>query len=90
MSKHETPLTRAFWESVGGTLVEEYLVVKPSKGNARRLIDGVIILGEKKEILKSNQVSVAGKDVIAIQAKASRLGMYLLGQAFFSRTPKAS
>ena len=28
MSKHETPITLAFWESVGGTLIEEYRVVE--------------------------------------------------------------
>ena len=27
MSKHETPITRRYWERVGGTLLEEYLVV---------------------------------------------------------------
>ena len=84
MSKHETPLTRAYWQGIGGTLIEEFLAVKASKVNARRLIDGVIILGEKTEILTTDEVSIEDKDIVVIQAKASRLGMYLLGQALFS------
>ena len=84
MSKHETPLTRAYWQGIGGTLIEEFLAVKASKVNARRLIDGVIILGEKTEILTTDEVSVQDKDIVVIQTKASRLGMYLLGQALFS------
>lgn len=30
-------------------------------------------------------MDIVGKDVIVIQTKAQRLGMYLMGQAFFSR-----
>ena len=30
MSKHETPLTRKYWRSVGGTLIEEFPAVKKS------------------------------------------------------------
>lgn len=84
MSKHETPLTRRYWKSIGGTLIEEFLAVKPSTDHAKRLIDGVIILGEKTEIRKAGEIALEGKDIIVVQAKASRLGMYLLGQALFS------
>ena len=28
MSKNETPLTRLYWESIGGTLVEEFPAVR--------------------------------------------------------------
>jgi hypothetical protein len=84
MSKHETPLTRRYWKSIGGALVEEFLAVKTSKNNGKRLIDGVIILGEKTEILKAGDISIEDKNIIVVQAKAARLGMYLLGQALFS------
>lgn len=85
MSKHETNLTRRFWESVGGTLVEEYPAVRRGNQKAQRLMDGVIILGAPNKIVKASEVSLEGKDVIVIQTKASRLGMYLMGQAYFSK-----
>ena len=28
MSKHETPMTRWYWQQIGGTLVEEFVAVK--------------------------------------------------------------
>jgi len=31
MSKLETPLIHKYWSQVGGTLVEEFLAVRPSK-----------------------------------------------------------
>lgn len=43
MSKHETPLTRKYWEAIGGLLIEEFRVVK------NRWIDGVIVLNENTE-----------------------------------------
>jgi hypothetical protein len=48
------------------------------------LLDGVIILGAEHRIAKQHEVSIEGKDIIVIQAKAKRLGMYLMGQAFYS------
>ena len=85
MSKLETPLTRRYWESVGGTLIEEFPAVGKSPTNSRRLMDGVIILNEAHRIAKATEVDIAGKDIIVIQTKANRLGMYLMGQAFFSK-----
>ena len=84
MSKHETHLTRRYWETVGGTLIEEFPAVYRTKENAQRLLDGVVILGEKTEILKAHEVKIEGKDIVVIQTKANRLGMNLLGQAVFS------
>lgn len=85
MSKHETPLTRRYWTEVGGTLIEEYRVVKKTATQAQRLVDGLIILGEACEIASDRDLEITGKDVIVVQTKASPLGMYLLGQALFSR-----
>ena len=84
MSKHETPLTRRYWKSVGGTLIEEFPAVKRSKTHGPRLIDGMIVLGEETKIAKAADVDVSVKDIIVIQTKAKRLGMYLMGQAVFS------
>lgn len=85
MSKHETPLTRKYWASVGGTLVEEFPVVRKSSSCAQRLLDGLIVFDGEKRIAKADEISIQGMDVIVLQTKANRLGMYLMGQAFFSR-----
>ena len=53
MSKHETPLTRRYWDKVGGTLVEEFPVVKRSTTSAQRLLDGLIVFDGKIRIAKS-------------------------------------
>lgn len=90
MSKHETPLTLRYWESVGGTLIEEFLLVPPTEAQGARLADAVILPdGPKKRLSgKKKKVDLTGKDVIVVQTKRGRLsgraGMTLLGQAFFS------
>lgn len=48
-------------------------------------MDGLIVLNEPPRIINGNTYDIKGKDVIVIQTKANRLGMYLLGQAFFSK-----
>ena len=85
MSKHETPLTSRFWKSVGGTLIEEFPAVKRTDSNSKRLMDGVIILHEETRIAKASEVDLEGKDIIVVQTKVNRLGMYLMGQALFSK-----
>jgi hypothetical protein len=85
MSKHETWRTRLYWEKVGGLLIEEFIAVRGSKNQGRRPIDGLIVLNEKKAIHKGNTYDITNKDVIIIQTKSDRIGMYLLGQAYFSK-----
>ena len=88
MSKNETPLTRRYWrEEVGGTLIEEFPAVRRGQNQARRLIDGVVILGGPHVIAQSSkEVEIKDRDIVIIQTKAPyTLGMYLLGQALFSR-----
>jgi hypothetical protein len=85
MSKHETPLTRRFWTEVGGTLIEEYQAVRRTSDQGQRLLDGLIIRDGPHEVSKDRSAAICGKDVIVVQTKAARLGMYLLGQALFSR-----
>ncbi|GAP94707.1 hypothetical protein [Leptolyngbya sp. NIES-2104] len=84
MSKHETPMTRWYWQQVGGTLIEEFVAVQPSPTCGRRALDGVIVQGEEFRIARQSEVLIEGKDIIVIQTKASRLGMYLMGQTLFS------
>jgi hypothetical protein len=85
MSKHETPLTRWYWEKVGGLLIEEFPAVKASPNQAQRLLDGLIVLGEPTARTSAREFDLTDRDVIVIQAKAKRLGMYLMGQCLFSR-----
>lgn len=84
MSKLETPMTRWYWQQIGGTLVEEFCAVRPSRTCGIRLLDGVIIRGDECRIAKQSEISIEGRDVTVVQTKAERLGMYLMGQAFFS------
>lgn len=84
MSKHETPMTRWSWQQVGGTLIEEFVAVEGTSRCGRRVWDGLEILEGEFRIAPQSEVSLASQDVIVIQTKASRLGMYLMGQAFFS------
>jgi len=86
MSIRETQMTLWYWEQRGGTLIEEFLVVPRSTGAARRLIDGLIILGEEQRRLSrvKRAISIAGKDVVAVQTKNARLGMSLMGQTLFT------
>lgn len=85
MSKHETWRTRQYWKQVGGMLIEEFLAVKGTKQQGKRLIDGIIVLGEETQVCKDKSYNLKGKDIIIIQTKANRLGMSLLGQTYFSQ-----
>lgn len=85
MSKHETWRTRQYWQSKGGLLIEEFMAVRPTKDHGRRVLDGVIVLGEPTAIHQGNFFDIRGRDIICIQTKSGRIGMYLLGQAYFSQ-----
>lgn len=85
MSKNETWMTRRYWESVGGLLIEEFMVVRGSSSNGLRKLDGLIILGEPNSVSKSISFEIQDKDIICIQTKNSRLGMSVMGQAIFSK-----
>ncbi|MBT7608229.1 MAG: hypothetical protein HN576_00640 [Bacteriovoracaceae bacterium] len=82
MSRHETWRTKEYFKKFpkDSILLEEFMAVRRSKDNGQRLIDGLIVLKPSKKDPKN----IKGKDVVVIQTKAKRLGMYLLGQAFFS------
>jgi hypothetical protein len=86
MSKLETPMTLAYWESLGGTLIEEFQMVQGDSSCGPRRADAVILPNRDRVRIPKGQrsVSVEGEDVIVVQAKAMRLGMYLMGQAVFS------
>jgi hypothetical protein len=77
-------MIRAYWRRVGGTLVEEFPAVRRSATCGQRLLDAVILPVGEGRIADWREVSLEGQDVIVVQAKAHRLGMYLMGQTFFS------
>ena len=85
MSKRETPLTRRYWQEIGGTLIEEFPAVRSGPNQGRRSLDGVVILDAPHLIANHREVGIENRDIVVLQTKASRLGMYLLGQALFSR-----
>lgn len=85
MSKHETWRTRKYWQEIGGLLIEEFVAVNGNKYQGRRPIDGLIILNEKTSIYDGNTYDIKDRDVVLIQTKSQRIGMYLLGQAYFSK-----
>jgi hypothetical protein len=89
VSKHETPLTRAYWKGLDdGTLYEEFRVVDAAAGvRSRRDVDGVVILGQAHRIASQSErvgVSLDDKDVVVIQTKATPLNPYVFGQALLS------
>ena len=48
-------------------------------------MDGLVIMDGPFKISDDVTRDIAGKDVVVIQSKNKRLGMYLMGQALFSR-----
>jgi hypothetical protein len=84
MSKLETPMIRRYWAEIGGTLIEEYQVVRRGPSCGYRRLDAVIIPEGERKIAHWRDVSLEGKDIIIVQAKAKRLGMPLMGQTLFS------
>jgi hypothetical protein len=84
MSKHETPMTHWFWQQVGGTLIEEFCAVRGSSSCGQRLLDAVIVKDAPTVRAEQNEIDIEGRDIIVVQTKANRLGMYVMGQALFS------
>ena len=84
MSKHETPMIEKYWGDIGGTLIEEFQAVPKGETSGRRLIDAIIIPTGPTRRAKATEVDIRGEDIICVQAKNSRLGMYVMGQAVFS------
>jgi hypothetical protein len=87
LSKLETPMTEGFWRSVvrKGAFLPEYPLVLPGKDRSCRRADAVILPDEPDGLARfSDYPSLTGRNVIVVQTKAKRMGMYLMGQALFS------
>ena len=84
MSKRERPLIEKYWHRVGGTIVFEFPMVRGSATCGKRHLDALILPNGETKIASAHDLSLAGEDIIIVQAKDNRLGMYLMGQAVFS------
>jgi len=84
MSKLERPLIEKYWQTIGGTIVFEFPMVRGSRTCGKRHLDALILPNAEKRIARAQDVSLAGEDIILVQAKVTRLGMYLMGQVLFS------
>lgn len=73
--------------TVDQVCAENFVFHSPTHpGFGKRLIDAVIIAdGDHRIASPGERVSPDGHDLIVVQTKAYRLGMYLMGQALFSR-----
>lgn len=88
MSKGETPMVEAYWQSVGGLLVEEFQAVPPSLVTSGRWVDSLILPARERRRFRWPHVppgfAIDCEEVIDVQAKAKRLNMPVMGQALFS------
>lgn len=85
MIASESEFVQQYWHRVGGQLIEEFKAVQRGENNGHRYLDAVIIKSKEKERLDSYSVlPLDGEDVIVVQCKTKRLGMHLMGQAYFS------
>lgn len=64
MSKLETPVTRWYWQQIGGLLIQEFLLVRRGAGSAPRYADGLIVLGEPNRISAQRDFDLRGRDVV--------------------------
>jgi hypothetical protein len=78
-------MTRRLWATLGGTLFEEFPLVRSGPAVGGRRLDGLILVDEPSRLAASRETfELPGRDVVVIQTKANRLGMNVLGQALFS------
>ena len=90
MSKLETPMTLWFWQQVGGLLIEEFVAVRRTASQGQRLIDAVIVLGEKKRRLtRGAEFDLAGRWRVlgrpALRCEATQLRRRCTGNGRCSR-----
>jgi hypothetical protein len=86
MSKRETPITRWYWQQLGGLLVEEFCLVDRGTGRGGRWVDALILPERETRIAARGELLqiAPGERAVLVQTKAARLGMYLMGQTLFS------
>jgi hypothetical protein len=88
MSKLETPITRWYWQTLGGLLLEEFCLVNRTAACGGRRVHALVLPERETRIAERGQeIDIAsGERAVLVQTKDSRLGMYLMGQTLFSAT----
>ena len=85
LSKHETPLTRWFWQQIGGELIEEYCLISRGPMGSGRWTDGVVLPDRPTRRGQVGGTSSIGQErAIVVQTKPGRLTLSLMGQAYFA------
>ena len=86
MSKRGTPMTEAFWQQhARGAYIPEYCIVRRAGDCGGRYVDALILPDEPHGRARfADYATLTGRNVIVVQTKAARMGMYLMGQALFS------
>jgi hypothetical protein len=86
MSKLESPMTRWYWHTVSGLLLEEFCLVNRTATCGGRWVDALVLPERDTRIAgRRETINIApGERAILVQTKASRLGLYLMGQTLFS------
>jgi|GEM_PF-4812812 len=79
-SKLEKPLIDQYWAQVRGTIVYEFCMVQRTTTNGPRLLDTLILPNQETKIAKASEVQIEGQNIILVQVKYSRLGLYLMGR----------
>jgi hypothetical protein len=86
VSKRETPMTEAFWQQhARGAFIPEYCIVRRAGDCGGRYVDALILPDEPHRSASfTDYPALKDRNVIVVQTKAERMGMYLMGQALFS------
>jgi hypothetical protein len=71
VSRRETPITRWYWQQVGGLLVEEYCLVQRGTTCARRLVDALVLPERDTRIaVRGEPIHIAaGERAVLVQTK---------------------
>lgn len=79
-------MTEGFWQAASpGAFIPEYPIVRRTKDQASRWIDALILPEEPHGRARATDYpDIHGRNVVLVQTKVGRMGMYLMGQALFS------
>ena len=79
-------MTEAFWQQhAQGAFIPEYCLVRRAGDCDGRYVDALILPDEPhRRATFKDYPTLKDRNVIVVKTKASRMGMYLMGQALFS------
>ena len=89
VTKHESPMIQRWWASAGiaGSLAEEFTIVRRQAPIQVRRLDAIVVLDDGppgRVIDRTMLPSLEERDLLVVQAKASKLSEGLCGQAIGS------